>query len=116
MALAGWSVLQLHNQNRKMRRLPGTGRNGHSTCSYSSGCFYGESVKGFGDDDPGGEISEGADAGHHDEENGNDADEVEVPSVVLGETGTDSGDHAAFAGAGELSGVLKGGLTVPGLR
>ena len=64
-----------------------------------------EGVGGFGDDDPGDEIGDGADAGEEGDERSDDADEIEVPTVVEGEAGADSGDHAVVARAGELVGV-----------
>jgi hypothetical protein len=70
--------------------------------------FCGEWVGGFGDDDPGYEIGYGAYAGEESEERGEDADEGEVPSVVLCEAGADSGDHSVIARAGELAGCWIG--------
>ena len=66
-------------------------------------CWKG--VGGFGDDDPEDEVGDGADAGEQGHERCDDADEVEVPAVVVGEAGADSGDHAVVARARELAGV-----------
>jgi hypothetical protein len=63
---------------------------------------------GFGDDDPEGEVDEHADACEENDEEGEDASEVKVPAVVVGEAGADSGDHAVLAGAGELAGAWVG--------
>jgi hypothetical protein len=57
----------------------------------------GEWVRGFGDDDPGDQIGDGAYAGEESEERGEDSDEGQVPSVVKSEAGTDSGDDAILA-------------------
>lgn len=67
-----------------------------------------ECVGGFGDDDPCGEVSEEADTGQDDDQNGDDAYQVEVPAVVEREAGADSCDHAVLTRAGELAGALVG--------
>ena len=64
-----------------------------------------EGVGGFRDDDPEDEIRDGSDAGEEGDERCDDADEVDVPTVVEGEAGADSGDHAVVARARELVGV-----------
>ena len=61
-----------------------------------------EGVGGFGDDDPRGDVGDCSDAGKDDHEGREDADEVEIPAVVDGETSADAGDHAVGARAGEL--------------
>ena len=66
-------------------------------------CWKG--VGGFGDDDPEDEIRDRADAGEQGHERCDDADDVEVPTVVESEAGADSGDHAVMARACELVGV-----------
>ena len=69
-----------------------------------------EGVRGFGDNDPCDEIGDGADAGEECEERGEDADKSDVPVVVLGETGADSGDDTIVARAGELTGDRRGSV------
>jgi rhodanese-related sulfurtransferase len=64
-----------------------------------------KSVRSFGDDDPEDEIRNGADAGEQSYERCDDADEVDVPTVVECEAGADSGDHAVVAWTRELVGV-----------
>ncbi len=59
----------------------------------------------FGDDDPQDEIRDRADSGEQGHERRDDADEVEVPTVVESKAGADSGDHAVMAWARELVGV-----------
>jgi hypothetical protein len=70
-----------------------------------SNALCGQGVGGFGDDDPEDQVRDGADAGEQGYERGDDADDVDVPTIVLGEAGADSGDHAVVAGARELVGV-----------
>jgi hypothetical protein len=79
-----------------------------TSCLGGLGGFGGEGVLGFGDDDPEGEVDEHADACEENDEEGEDAGEVEVPAVVAGKAGADSGDHAILAGAGELAGAWVG--------
>jgi hypothetical protein len=69
------------------------------------GALCGKGVRSFGDDDPRDEVSDGSDAGEEGNECREETDEVEVPAVVEGEAGADSGDHAVVAGARELAGV-----------
>jgi len=59
----------------------------------------GKSVGLFGDDDPGDEVGDGADAGEAGDDGGEDADYGDVPAVLLREGGADSGDHAVVARA-----------------
>ncbi len=59
----------------------------------------------FGDDDPEDEIRHGADAGEQGHERCDDADEVEVPTIVESKAGADSRDHAVMARARELAPV-----------
>ncbi len=55
-------------------------------------------VWSLGDDDPGDEVDENSGAaGEEADQRGDDADEVEVPAVVLREASTDSSDHAVVA-------------------
>ena len=65
----------------------------------------GKGVGSLGDDDPGDEVRDGSDAGEEGQEGCEDSDEVEIPAVVDGEAGADSGDHAVVARARELAGV-----------
>ena len=64
-----------------------------------------ESVGGFGDDDPEDEIRDRADAGEQSHERRDDADDVDVPTVVESEAGADPGNHAVVAWPRELVGV-----------
>ena len=66
-------------------------------------CWKG--VRGFGDNDPEDQIRHGADAGEQSHERCDDADDVEVPTVVKREAGADSGDDAVIAWARELAGI-----------
>jgi hypothetical protein len=59
-----------------------------------------ECVRGFGNDDPGDHVGDGADTGEESEKRGEDSDESEVPAVVKGEAGADSADDAILAWAG----------------
>jgi hypothetical protein len=79
------------------------GRRGGDLFGQDLGALCWKRVGGFGDDDPGGDVGDGADAGEDDHEGGEDADEVEIPTIVKGKACADSGDHAVVARAGELS-------------
>ena len=63
----------------------------------------GEGVGLRGDDDPGGYIDQGADAGAENQQCGDDAGQGDIPAIAQGEGGTDSADHAAGEWAGELA-------------
>src|SRR3984957_19476388 len=80
------------------------GRRGGDLFGQDLGALCGKGVGCFGDDDPGGDVGNGADAGEDDHESCEDADEVEVPAIVESEASADAGDHAVVAGAGELRG------------
>jgi hypothetical protein len=62
-------------------------------------------VGGFGDDDPGYEVNDSADAGEDTKERGEDADESDVPAIVEGKAGADPSDDPVIARTGELTGV-----------
>jgi hypothetical protein len=70
-----------------------------------SGALRRKGVRSFRNDDPEEEIRHGADAGKQGHERCDDADDVDVPSIVESKPGADSGDHAVVAGARELVGV-----------
>jgi hypothetical protein len=57
----------------------------------------GKRVRGFGDDDPGDQIGDGADSCEESEERGEDSDESKVPSIMQSQTGADSGDDPILA-------------------
>jgi len=75
-----------------------------SDCFRQNSALCGEGVRGFRDDEPSDEIGYGAYAGEEGEKGGEDADEGEVPAIVEGEAGADSGDDPVVARAGELAG------------
>jgi len=61
-----------------------------------------EGVWSFGDDDPCDEVDKDAGAtGEECDDSGEDANKVEIPSVVFGKGCADSGDHAVLARAGD---------------
>ena len=63
-------------------------------------------VRSLGDDDPGDEIDEETGScGKECEQGGQNANECDVPAIVKGEAGADSGDHSVFARAHEFAGV-----------
>jgi hypothetical protein len=68
----------------------------------------GQGVGCFRNDNPGGEVDEGSDAGEDGEKDGKDPDQRDVPVVVLGEAGADAGDHARVARADEGAGDVAG--------
>jgi hypothetical protein len=70
-----------------------------------AGC--GEGVGLAGDDDPGGYIDQGTDAGAENQECCDDAGQGDIPAIAKGEGGTDSPDHAAGEWARELAGVWR---------
>lgn len=64
-----------------------------------------QSIGSFGNDDPGYEVRDSADAGKESEDRSDNTHDIEIPTVVEGEAGADSGDHAVVARTRELSGV-----------
>lgn len=74
-------------------------------CEVLSDALCRKGVGGFGNDDPGYEVGDGADTSKESEERGDDANNVEVPAVVERETRADACNHAVLTGAGELAGV-----------
>src|SRR6185312_3296098 len=70
--------------------------------------LYWNGVRGFRNDDPGGDVGDGADTREDDNQGGDNADEIQVPSVVESETGTHAGDHAVVARASQLPGRRLG--------
>ena len=68
----------------------------------------GECIWFFGDDDPGDDVSQGADAGKNNEEGCEDANEVQIPAIVKRKGSTDSSDHTVGARAEELAAGREG--------
>lgn len=71
------------------------------------GTLYRQGVRGFGNDDPRDEISDGTDTGEETEESGEDTNQGHVPAVVNCKTRTDSCDHAIGTRPRELAGSRK---------
>jgi len=70
----------------------------------NSGALYRKGVGGFGDDDPGDEVAYGAYAGEDGHKHRDDADDIEVPTIMKREASADTGDNAVVTRAGELPG------------
>ncbi len=69
-------------------------------------------VGGFGDDDPGDEVGEESAAAEEDAKDENEADDGDVPAVVLGDAGADAGDHAVVMRAVETREGRRAGTGV----
>jgi hypothetical protein len=68
----------------------------------------GECIWFFRNDDPGNDVSEGADSSKNDEECGEYANQIQIPAIVKGERSANSSDHAVATRTEELGGGCEG--------